>query len=73
MTEAEVGGYFTGVAIYHLIMKLFAFVPLLLVLGGLFFLVASVRGGSPRFLEAVFNPRLMVLVVIFIMASAFTG
>ena len=73
MTGAEVGGYFAGTASYYLITKLFAFVPLLLVLGGVFFLVASVRGGNPRFLEALFDPRLMVLMVLFITASAFAG
>jgi len=55
----------------QLITKLFAFVPLLLVLGVFFFLVASVRGGNPRFLEALFDPRLMTVVVVLILGTAF--
>lgn len=73
MTGAAVAGFFVGGIIIRLIAKLFIFAPLLLVLGSVFFVVASVRGSNLHFLRALFNPQMMVIVVLFIMASAFTG
>ncbi len=69
MNTAEAIGYFTGGLIIEVATRLFVFVPLLLVLGGFFYLFALLSGKRPSFLQALFDWQLMVVVVILIVLS----
>ena len=68
-TAGEHVGYFIGGVLIEFIERSVVFVPLLLVLGTAFYLFRRLRGTGGTFLQAVFDWRLMVVMVVFILLS----